>query len=97
MNSPPSQVGGLRVIAWSPVDARHTDTGHARHLIHGEVVPSPRALAICSSDADPSVYLFRCDSDWNVLADTWHKSFDDAQSQAEHEFEGVSATWHDVT
>ena len=54
------------------------------------------ALAICAGAGDAAFYLFYCDADWQVLADTWHASLEEAKEQAEFEYEGVSRLWKDV-
>jgi hypothetical protein len=50
-------------------------------------------LAICQPGTADEFYLFGCDSEWNVITDTWHKSLSEAKEQAEYEYEGVSETW----
>ena len=45
------------------------------------VIPPASALAIVESEV--SVYLFHCDREWQVLADTWHTSASEAKAQAE--------------
>jgi hypothetical protein len=37
-------------------------------------------------------YLFGCDECWSGIADTWHRTIDDAMDHAECEYEGVAAT-----
>ena len=94
MHECPAEIDGARVILASTIDDRHIATGNCRHLASGSALGEPYGgLAICQYPNDGGVYLFHCDTDWNVIADTWHASVPDAQSQAEFEFEGVSATW----
>jgi hypothetical protein len=50
-------------------------------------------LAICQYAGQDAFYLFGCDADWQNVTDTWHQTLDDAQHQAEFEYEGVSKTW----
>jgi hypothetical protein len=50
-------------------------------------------LAICQYAGEEAFYLFGCDADWQNVTDTWHQTLDDAQHQAEFEYEGVSETW----
>jgi hypothetical protein len=50
-------------------------------------------LAICQPTGTQEFYLFGCDSDWNVVSDTWHQSLNEAKEQAEFEYEGISKTW----
>jgi hypothetical protein len=49
-------------------------------------------LAICQSKIG-GFYLFSCNADWKVLADTWHESIDDAIDQAEYEYKGITELW----
>lgn len=50
-------------------------------------------LAICQPSGAQEFYLFGCDSNWNVVTDTWHQSLNEAQEQAEYEYDGISKTW----
>ena len=50
-------------------------------------------VAICRYPGEDSYYLFYCDSQWNVITDTWHETIEDALQQAEFEYASVSATW----
>jgi hypothetical protein len=50
-------------------------------------------LAVGQPTEAQGCYLFGCDSDWNVVTDTWHESVDEAKEQAEFEYEGISKTW----
>jgi hypothetical protein len=90
-------LNGLKLVAWSPVDARHTATSKTRHLVAGEVLGPSQALAICYDPDTAAYFLFRCDDAWAVLADTWHQSLDEARAQGEFEYAGVNSTWQDVT
>ena len=45
--------------------------------------PELAGLAIVRSDAEPhSVYLYACDSDWNVVWDSWHLDVASALEEA---------------
>lgn len=93
MNSVPAAIDGARVLRYTPIDSRHRPTGRCHHNRNG-AVPAPRAsLAICQYDGDNGFYLFGCDESWNVLTDTYHGDLNEAERQAEFEYEGVSATW----
>ena len=50
-------------------------------------------LAICQYAGEEAFYLFGCDADWQSVTDTWHETLNDAQDQAEFEYEGVNRTW----
>jgi hypothetical protein len=47
-------------------------------------------LAVCQYDGDEEFYLFYCDNNWNVIADTWHLTMESALQQAVFEYRGVS-------
>jgi len=92
MSAVPLFLSGLPVIAWTPVDQRHRDTGSCRHFAGGTLLGPAAGLAICR-DTEGGFYLFGCDAEWNTVTDTWHQTLDDALHQAESEYEGVGATW----
>ena len=46
--------------------------------------------------SETGVFLFHCDREWQVLADTWHSSVTEAKAQAEFEYSGVSKVWKDA-
>ena len=50
-------------------------------------------LAICRYPGDTGYYLFYCDSEWEPITDTWHQSLEDAEHQAEFEYQGAAQTW----
>lgn len=74
----PLFLGGLPVVAYAMVDARHGSTGGAAGFMRGEPF-MPAALAICR-DGEDGFYLFGCDAEWNPVTDTWHQTLDDAQA-----------------
>lgn len=55
----------------------------------GLVVDDFAGLAIAQYDADPAVYLFYCDAEWNVITDTCHHSVAAARDHASDEFSPV--------
>ena len=87
----PAELDSFRVVLSTPIDWRHTPTDACHHSVGGEDLGPVEALAICT-DGD-SFYLFYCDNAWAVITDTWHSSLEDAKTQAEFEYLGVSATW----
>ena len=96
MEAPPDILGGAEVVYWSVIDGRQRPTGNCRHIVAGELQGSAAGLAICQHEGKDSYYLFFCDEDWNIVADGWHQTFDEALRQAEFEYEGISATWNKV-
>ena len=93
MNPQPREIGGLRVILYSPIDQRHRFTGDCRQVVGGVAWGPAAGLAICQYDGDTAFYLFGCDADWFSVTDTWHETIEEAKSQAEFEYAGVSQTW----
>lgn len=91
MSPAPSELDGTKVIATAVVDDSVRATGGTVHHGPDGVIPPASALAIVESEV--SVYLFYCDREWNVLADTWHSSVQQAQAQAEFEYAGISKLW----
>lgn len=91
MSPAPSELDGTKVIATAVVDDSVRATGGTIHRGPDGVIPPASALAIVESEV--SVYLFYCDREWNVLADTWHSSVQQAQAQAEFEYAGISKLW----
>lgn len=53
-------------------------------------------LAICRYGDGEGYYLFYCDREWEVVTDTHHQSVEDARSQAEFEYTGVSRAWRQM-
>lgn len=79
-------------MRWSPIDNRHRPTGNCRHIVPSVVEGAAGGLAIGRYAGETAYYLFGCDAEWNTLTDTWHETLEDALSQAEPEYEGVSQT-----
>jgi hypothetical protein len=94
MGPAPSELDGAKVIATAVVTDAVRPTGGTIHRGPGGVIPPADALAIVMSEA--AIYLFYCDSEWEVLTDTWHSSVDNAKAQAEFEYEGISKLWKDA-
>ena len=93
MRKAPGVIDGAKVLLYTPVDARHRHTGGCRNYVAGELAGPAAGLAVCRYEGDPAVYLFGCDEEWNAVTDSWHQTVEEAKSQAEFEYEGVSATW----
>lgn len=97
MRPAPREMGDLEVVLYSPIDERHAHSGECTHIIGGAPWGPAQGLAICRYKGDSSYYLFGCDSDWSDVTDTWHETLEDAMSQAEAEYPGVSRTWQRPT
>ena len=81
------------MICYTPIDARHRFTGACKQVVRGELMGPMAGLAVCKYSDAPGFYLFGCDGDWQHITDTWHQTLDEAQQQAEFEYEGVGKTW----
>ncbi len=93
MKACPDNIGGARVICHTLIDHHHRFTGGCKQIVRGELMGQMAGLAICQYAGEEAFYLFGCDADWQNVTDTWHQTLDDAQHQAEFEYEGVSKTW----
>lgn len=89
----PRELGGLEVVCWTQVDARHRPTGFTRHVVAGKVIGPAECLAICRAEQGTACYLFYCTADWQIVTDTWHETLETAKRQAEAEYQGTSGTW----
>jgi hypothetical protein len=89
----PSQIGGAKVICYTPIDHRHKFTGSCKQIVVGKLMGPMAGLAICQYDKEDAFYLFGCNSDWNSQTDTWHQTLEEAKNQAEFEYEGTLNTW----
>jgi hypothetical protein len=86
MKPAPDRMGSdMKVLYYSPIDERHRFTITSMGPIAG--------LAICYNEAEQDYFLFGCDSKLNEVTDTWHQTLEEAMSQAESEYEGISKTW----
>lgn len=90
----PTELEGAKVIATAVVDETVRASRATIHRGPDGVIPPASALAIVESEV--SVYLFHCDREWQVLADTWHTSASEAKAQAEFEYAGISKLWKDA-
>ena len=90
---PPASIAGAKVLLYTFLDDRHPSRGYVRHGQGGGAPLDAKGLAIGRYPEERSVYLFYCDEGWAVLAEYWHPRLEEAQAQAELEFEGIRATW----
>lgn len=94
MKPPPAKLDSAKVVATAVVDDTVRATKGMLHRGPDGTIPTASALAIVESEV--SVYLFYCDHEWEVLADTWHRSVSEAKAQAEFEYAGISKLWKDA-
>ena len=93
MRAAPQEIGGARVICYTPIDHRHRHTGKCRQIVAGILQGPMAGLAICRYPGEESCYLFGCDEEWRSVTETWHETVEEAKEQAEFEYEGVTSTW----
>ncbi len=93
MNNPPEKLDDAQILFWTILDNRYKSTGETKHFINGNYKTDFYGLVIAKYEDEEGTYLFYCDSDWNVLTDTYHESIEAAKEQAEFEFEGTKNTW----
>ena len=73
-------------------------TGGTLHTVAGsngpEVIPPPNSLRIEPPEKEGDGYLLlRLDPSGTCLADTWHATLEEAQAQAEFEYEVAPDAW----
>lgn len=90
----PTTLDGANLLFSNMLSDEHVPTGFTTHNAEG--YERLDRLAICKYEQDPGYYLFYCDSNWNVLNDTYHDSKAQAIEQAELEFTGTGNTWVSV-
>jgi hypothetical protein len=56
----------------------------------------PRAAAVAIDPGKDGIFLIRIADDGMVAGDTWHMSIEDAQHQAEFEFDIKASDWKPV-
>lgn len=71
---PPPIIGSHIVVAYALIDERH------QPYVACERIATGLAVVDCE---DGSFFTFYCDSGWNVLADDWHQSLEEAMSSHE--------------
>jgi hypothetical protein len=87
------EIGTAKVICYSPIDRRHRHTGNCRQVVAGVLQGPVAGLAICQYSGDSAYCLFGCNEEWRPITDTWHQTLEEAEEQAEFEYERVSGTW----
>ena len=84
---------GATVLFYSPIDERHRHTGNATHNVNFKTLGSARWLLIYQCGG--GYYLMGDNPEWGYFTQTMtrHDTLEEAQRQAEFEYEGVSQTW----
>ncbi len=76
---------------------RHEPTGKTRHYHGAVLLPSPTELRIVKYPEDAGFYLLHFDAEGAELTDTYHDTLEDAQAQAEWEFQIAPAEWEVIS
>tara|TARA_R110000868_G_scaffold178253_1_gene417824 strand:+ start:595 stop:894 length:300 start_codon:yes stop_codon:yes gene_type:complete len=87
------ELGEAKILQYLTLTSDQKQTENTQHIIGGKEQTEFHGLAVCKYDNGAGVYLFYCDSDWNILTDTWHETTEDAQNQASFEFENLEGKW----
>jgi len=90
----PPPLNGPGLILLADVTSDIPRSGKTIHRISGQVAAPAAGLAIYRSDDGNGYYLFGCDSEWEVVTDTWHPTIEEAKSQAEFEYPGIAEHWY---
>ena len=61
-----------------------------------ERIRLPQAQVLLIEDRVDGVYLFRFTKNGDYAGDTWHQSIDDAQGQAEYEYQVQAVDWYPI-
>lgn len=94
---PPMEIDGADVVCFAAIGDWQRHTGRCRHYVNDELVLFVAGLAVCRYRDDPGgYYLFRCDPEWHRITDTYHETLEEAESQAEFEYEGIAASWQQL-
>jgi hypothetical protein len=88
MIAPPKRLDDANVLLWSisPVGRFHT-------ILDGEREIVVAAMAICQYEGDDRFYLFKCDSDWNVIFDWDAFSMEEAKEIAASHVKEQEIEW----
>lgn len=89
IEGPPLVIDGAQVKFVALLGREQVATGATHHSV-ADFPQQVAALAIAQYEDDVSVYLFYCNSEWEVVSDTCHESVAAAIAQAEWEFERLS-------
>ena len=96
MEPPPPVLDCAHVLEYAEVDASVKYTGRITvYVDRKELGPVPR-LAICENmdkASEATLFLFYCDSEWNVLGAGGGASLAAVRENAEKAYAGISAKW----
>src|SRR4051812_1716528 len=89
----PPPLDGPGLIQFATMTTATPPSGKTQHRVSGELAEPAAGLAIYHCDDGNGYILFGCDAIWEVMTDTWHPTLEEATSQAEFEYPGISAHW----
>jgi len=95
MNKPPSELDGAKVLFWVVLGKENKKT-HAIKLYADGVEQAQfygLVLAQYEKESSSGVYLLYCGSDWEVENDSLYRDVQEAKSEAEGQFVGISGKW----
>src|SRR4051794_25026994 len=84
MNSCPHKIGSALVLYFALLNGAKKDPGFNEAI---------RGVAICQEPEDESFYLYGCSERWASITDTWHRSVEEAMSQARFQHGNALGKW----
>lgn len=92
MNAPPEKLDEANVLLWS------VSLSGKFYTISDEAGKEliVAAMAICQYEGDDRFYLFKCDSDWNVIFDWDAFSVEEAKEIAASHVQGQQIEWKPI-
>ena len=94
--SSPDASSRVRLVAAVGPQSGPLKTRHAIGIPGGPQEDLPFAQLLVLERAADGIYLYRYTADGDDCGDTWHESVEDAQAQAEFEYEAALGKWYDV-
>jgi hypothetical protein len=94
---PPPVIGNARVIAYAIVDESVTWTGRQALYRDGKEVGPVPCIALMQ-DMEGKIMdtiILHCDSEWEVVAVSGAKTFEDAKARVERAYNGINQRWRD--
>jgi hypothetical protein len=85
------------VLLWDVVDTTRSNNAEGSDVGAAGAANPVAGLAVCRYDAQPGVFLFECDHDWNSLTDSWHQTAQEAVREGERAHSGAAMTWIEGT
>lgn len=92
----PVPEAGMKVLKRVFLAAHHAATGKTRRYVAGQLLPRPTALRIGHLETEEGFHLLSYGEDDGLMADTLHRTLEDAMTQALEEYQVRPAEWEDV-